>query len=81
MPREVISLQFTDYSRYDWEAFIAGAFDKMGTQGKANLSPDDVQFLESLKSFPWAAMTRTLHWSVGAWWKDADGIHFESNSK
>ena len=81
LPREVISLQFTDYSRYDWEAVISGAFDKMGTQRKANLSPDDVKFLESLKSFPWASMTSTLHWSVGAWWRDADGIHFESNSK
>jgi hypothetical protein len=78
MPAEVLGFSVTDYTKEDFQKQIMDAFSKSGQQSDAKLSPEETQLMEGLKRIPWATFIGGIHWGVSAWWKDADGIHFES---
>ncbi len=80
LPHDVMSINITDYSRF-LSAFMTGALEQSTTQASRKVPPEDAQFLESVKKFPWSSLSKTSHWSVGVMWKDSTGIHFESRSQ
>jgi hypothetical protein len=78
LPRELLGLSITDYSRYDWAAQLTKSIDQSENSDAAKLSPEDIQFFETMKKFNATALGKAmLHSSVDGWWKDADGIHYE----
>lgn len=82
LPHDVLGLSIMDYTKVDWANFMKEIIAKSQTAGTPKLSSEDNQFFETMmKQLPWSSMNQTMHWSVGAWWKDADGFHYESNSK
>ena len=77
-PAEVLGLSVTDYTSAEWQKSMTDAFAMIGTQDKSKVTPEETQLMESLKRIPWLAFMGGFHWGVGAWWRDTDGIHFES---
>jgi hypothetical protein len=77
-PAEVLGFSVTDYTSAEWQKEITDAFAMVGTQDKSKLTPEENQLMEGLKHIPWLAFMGGFHWGAGAWWKDADGIHYES---
>lgn len=82
LPHDLLGLMITDYSRHNWTADMSKSFDDMEKSEKAKLSPEDIQFYESLKKF---SATKTgsimLRRTAAGWWKDSDGIHYEGYSQ
>jgi hypothetical protein len=82
LPRELLGLTVTDFSRHNWTADFSKSFDDMEKSDKAKLSPEDIQFYESLKKFSATKIGNAmLRRSVGGWWKEPDGIHYEGFSQ
>jgi hypothetical protein len=82
LPHDLLGLTVIDYSRHNWTADFAKSFDDMEKSEKAKLSPEDIQFYESLKKFSATKIGNAmLRKSVGGWWKEADGIHYEGFSQ
>ncbi len=77
-PAEVLGFSITDYTHTDWQKELADAFTESGQEDKSKITPEELQLREGLKRIPWATAFGAFHWSVSAWWKDTDGIHFES---
>jgi hypothetical protein len=78
LPRDLLGLMVTDYSRHSWTAEMSKSFDDMEKSEKAKLSPEDIQFYESLKKFSATKVgSAMMRRSVGGWWKEPDGIHYE----
>jgi hypothetical protein len=80
-PAEVLGFSVTDYTRSSMQKEMTDAFATAGQQDKSKVTPEELQLMDALKSIPWATFVGGFHWGVGAWWKDADGIHFESRVK
>jgi len=82
LPRDLLGLSITDYSRHDWTADFAKSLDETEKSDKSKLSPEDIQFFDSMKKFSATAIGKVmLRRSVGAWWKESDGIHYEGFSQ
>ncbi len=77
-PDELLGFTITDYSREDFQKEMTKTFTEALHQDNTKMDPAQLQLLEGLSRIPWSTFVGKLHWSVGAWWKDADGIHFES---
>jgi len=78
LPKELLGLSVTDYTHYDWAAELTKSIDQSEKSDASKLSPEDVQFFDSLKKFNASKLGKMmLRRSVDGWWKDADGIHYE----
>jgi hypothetical protein len=78
LPHDLLGLSMTDYTRYDWAAEITKALGETEKQGTSKLSPEDIQFFDTMKKFGATSIGKVmLRRSVGGWWKDSDGIHYE----
>jgi len=82
LPHDLLGLTITDYSRHNWTADFSKSFDDMEKSEKSKLSPEDIQFYDSLKKFSATKIGNAmLRKSVGGWWKEPDGIHYEGFSQ
>lgn len=82
LPHDLLGLMITDYSRHSWTGDMSKSFDDVEKSEKEKLSPEDIQFFDSLKKFSATKLGSTMmHRSVGGWWKEPDGIHYEGFSQ
>ena len=82
LPNELLGLTITDFSRHSWTADFSKSFDEMEKSDKSKLSPEDIQFYDSLKKFSTTKIGNAMiRKSVGGWWKTPDGIHYEGFSQ
>ncbi|HUK31471.1 MAG TPA: hypothetical protein VLV89_10180 [Candidatus Acidoferrum sp.] len=77
-PTEVMGFTITDYKSSEFQKMMTDTFESLGAQDKTKITPEEVQLIDSLKKIQWVALMGNLRWGVGAWWKDANGIHFEN---
>lgn len=78
LPQRLSGLGAADWTRIPWDAFAASFVNQMqaATQHSSkNSHSPDLSFLRTIKL---DAIPRHLHISVGGWWKDANGVYFES---
>jgi hypothetical protein len=82
LPQNLLGLSITDYSHYDWAADMTKGLNQTETSDKSKLSPEDIQFFDSMKKFSATAIGKAMmRRSVGGWWKEVDGIHYEGFSQ
>lgn len=82
LPHDLLGLTITDYTRHDWTADFAKMVDQSEKAGESKLSPEDIQFFDSMKKFNATRVGKAmLRRSVGGWWKEPDGIHYEGFSQ
>ncbi len=82
LPHDLLGLTIIDFSRHNWTADFSKSFDDMEKSDKAKLSPEDIQFYDSLKKFSASKIGNAMmRKSVGGWWKEPDGIHYEGYSQ
>ena len=82
LPRELLGLNIIDYTHHDWAADMTKALGDSEKSDTAKLSPEDIQFFETMKKFGATTIGKMLlRRSVSGWWKDADGIHYEGFSQ
>jgi hypothetical protein len=82
LPHDLLGLTITDYTRSDWAADLVKSMNDTEKTGSSKLSPEDIQFFDSMKKFGASAIGKIiLRRSVGGWWKEADGIHYEGFSQ
>jgi len=76
LPEKLSGLSGSDLAQIPWDKILANFMNQieagMKSQGQA---PADLSWLKSIKP---GVASRHLHMSVGGWWKDTDGIHFDS---
>jgi hypothetical protein len=82
LPHDLLGLTITDYSRHDWTADFTKMMDDSEKAGQSKLSPEDIQFFDSMKKFNATRIGKAmLRRSVGGWWKEPDGIHYQGFSQ
>jgi hypothetical protein len=82
LPHDLLGLSVADYTHQDWMADMMKSLEQPDGTDKSKLSPEDIQFIESLKKFAATTVGKTLmRRSVAGWWKDTDGIHYEGFSQ
>jgi hypothetical protein len=82
LPHDLLGLSITNYSQNDWMSELTKSIGETEKPGTTKLSPEDIQFYDSMKKFAATTLGKTmLHRSVGGWWKDSDGIHYEGFSQ
>jgi hypothetical protein len=82
LPHDLLGLSITDYTRHDWASEIMKSVGDPSNSDGSKLSPEDIQFFDSMKKFGASTVGKMmLRRSVSGWWKDADGIHYEGFSQ
>jgi hypothetical protein len=82
LPKDLLGLTITDYTRHDWTADFTKSIEDSEKAGGSKLSPEDIQFFDSLKKFNATRVGKaTLRRNVGGWWKEPDGIHYQGFSQ
>ena len=82
LPHDLLGLNVIDYTHHDWAADMTKALGDTEKSQTSKLSPEDVQFFETMKKFGATTIGKMLlRRSVSGWWKDADGIHYEGLSQ
>jgi hypothetical protein len=78
MPAEILGLSITDYSSGSFQKEMTKTFTDAQSQDKSKTTPEEIQLLQALSQFPIAKFMGGIHWGVSTWWRDSDGIHFET---
>jgi hypothetical protein len=82
LPKELLGLTITDYTRHDWTADFTKSIEDSEKSGQSKLSPEDIQFFDSMKKFNSTRVGKAMmRRSVAGWWKEPDGIHYEGFSQ
>jgi len=82
LPKDLLGLTITDYTRHDWTADFTKSIEDSEKAGQSKLSPEDIQFFDSMKKFNATRVGKaSLRRNVGGWWKEPDGIHYEGFSQ
>jgi hypothetical protein len=82
LPHDLLGLAITDYSHHDWTADYTKSIEESEKSGQSKLSPEDIQFFDSMKKFNATRVGKAmLRRGVGGWWKEPDGIHYEGFSQ
>jgi hypothetical protein len=82
LPHDLLGLTITDYTRHDWTADFTKSIEDSEKSGQSKLSPEDIQFFDSMKKFNATRVGKTmLRRNVGGWWKEPDGIHYQGFSQ
>jgi hypothetical protein len=78
LPEKLSGLNAADLRQVPWEKVLANWMNEIGEAAKKdkNSNPQDLDWLKLVKP---ETLTRHLHMSVGGWWKDANGIYFDSS--
>jgi hypothetical protein len=77
-PAEVLGFSVTDYTRSNMQKEMTDALSSADQKDKSKVTPEERPLIDALKNIPWANFIGGFHWSVSAWWKEPDGIHFET---
>lgn len=76
LPEKLSGLSASDLAQMPWDKMFANFTSQleagMKSQGQATTN------LDWLKSIKPEVASRHLHMSVAGWWKDSNGIHFDS---
>lgn len=77
LPRNLSGLMVSDWSRIPLDQLVANLVNQAQAAMKqsSNPHPPDLSFLRGIKL---DAIPRHLHMSVGGWWKDSNGVYFDS---
>lgn len=80
LPEKLSGLSVTDWSQVPIEKLVSNFVGQIeGAAKQSNKThPPDLSFLRSAN---FGAIQRHLHMSVGGWWKDSNGIYFDSYSE
>jgi hypothetical protein len=82
LPKELLGLTITDYTRHDWTADFTKSIEDSEKSGQSKLSPEDIQFFDSMKKFNATRVGKAmLRRNVAGWWKEPDGIHYQGFSQ
>lgn len=77
-PAELLGLSVTDYTHSNTLKVMLDAISPTAEKDKTKTSPEQLQLIQAFQNAAWLKLISQLRWSVSAWWKDADGIHFEN---
>jgi hypothetical protein len=82
LPKDLLGLTITDYTRHDWTADFTKSIEDSEKAGQSKLSPEDIQFFDSMKKFNATRVGKAmLRRNVAGWWKEPDGIHYQGFSQ
>jgi hypothetical protein len=82
LPKDLLGLTITDYTRHDWTADFTKSIEDSEKSGQSKLSPEDIQFFDSMKKFNATRVGKAmLRRNIAGWWKEPDGIHYEGFSQ
>src|SRR5882724_12376454 len=69
LPHDLLGLSVADYTHQDWVGDWVKTLEQPDTADKSKLSPEDIQFFETMKKFAATTVGKTLmRRSVGGWW-------------
>jgi hypothetical protein len=77
LPEKLSGLSGADITQIPWDRLLANLedqADQVATRSKRT-HPPDLTWLKLLKP---KVITRHLHMTVGGWWKDSNGVYFDS---
>jgi hypothetical protein len=77
LPEKLTALGVTDIRAIPWDKMLANYFNQMqqAAQQSKDFTPPDTSWLKLIKP---EIVSRHLHMSVGGWWKDSNGVYFDS---
>jgi len=76
MPEKLSGLSAADLTLIPWDKLVANLRDEADRAAKQSKSPPPD--LSWLKAFNSGVISRHLHTSVSAWWKESGGVYFDS---
>jgi hypothetical protein len=77
LPDKLTALGVNDFRAIPWDKMLASYFNQMQqtAQQTKDFTPPDTSWLKLFKP---EIISRHLHMSVGGWWKDPNGVYFDS---
>jgi hypothetical protein len=77
LPDKLTALGVNDFRAIPWDKMLASYLNQMqqAQQQLKDYTPPDTSWLKMVKP---EIITRHLHVSVGGWWKDPNGVYFDS---
>lgn len=79
LPQNLSGFSAADFRQIPLDKLLANFVNAMtliAKQSKSSEPPPDFTFLKSFKT---ETITRHVHYSVGGWWKDSNGVYFDSS--
>ena len=77
LPEKLSGMSAVDLARFPWDKFFAQIAQQFNEEGKAAKEPAP-QAADWLKLINPEVFSRYLHAAMSGWWKDANGIYFDS---
>jgi hypothetical protein len=77
LPEKLSGMSAVDLARFPWDKFFAQIAQQFNEEGKAAKEPAP-QAADWLKLIKPEVFSRYLHAAMSGWWKDANGIYFDS---
>jgi len=82
LPNQLSGLSITDNSQGQFGAAVSAIVDQVMKDPNSKTSQEDMQFFEAFRQFLTSdSFQKASSKTVNAWWKDADGIHYEGVSR
>jgi hypothetical protein len=77
LPEKLSGMSAVDLARFPWDKFFAQIAQQFNEQAKASneATPQIADWLKLIKP---EVFSRYLHAGISGWWKDANGIYFDS---
>lgn len=79
LPANLSGMSAADFRQIPWDKILANYIeqrDELARKSKPTEPPPNLDWLKLVKS---DVLTRHLHVSVGGWWKDSNGVYFDSS--
>jgi hypothetical protein len=77
LPEKLSGLSGSDLRQIPWDKILASYFSQVEEASKQakDTTPPDLSWLKLIKP---EVISRHVHTSIGGWWKDSNGIYFDS---
>lgn len=79
LPQNLSGFEAADFRQIPLDKILANFVSAMEILRKQSKSTEPAPDLSWLKQFKTEAITRHIHYSVGGWWKDSNGVYFDSS--
>jgi hypothetical protein len=79
LPQNLSGFSAADFRQIPLDKILANFVNAMEILKKQSKSTEPAPDLTWLKQLKTEAITRHIHYSVGGWWKDSNGVYFDSS--
>lgn len=76
LPDKLTGIGYTDYSKFAWNKYVSNIVEMAEKSAQQTGKPVDPR-IEALKQMDISPLSHLLHFGIGGYWKDADGLYFE----